>query len=83
MMLPKHNAFDSICLGMHRRTPEKCWWEEVVLEWQLLGTVPFPTTLTQRKADCIFQEIIEISLSMLLIEGKMFYKVLKQKSVLN
>lgn len=62
MMLPKHNEFDSICLGMHRWTPGKCWSEEVVFEWQLLGKIPFLTTLTQRKAGCIFQEIIEIPL---------------------
>lgn len=82
MMLPKHNVFDSICLGLHGWTPGKCWWEEVVFEGQLLCTTPFLTALTQRKADCIFQEIIEIPLNMLSTGDKMFCKVLKQESLL-
>lgn len=82
MMLPKHNVFDSICLGMHRWIPGKYWSEDVVFEWQLLGKIPFLTSPTQRKVDRIFQEIIEIPLTMWSIGNKMFCKVQEQKSVL-
>lgn len=51
MMPPKHNEFDSICLGMHRWTPAKCWSERVAFEWQILGMRPFLTNLIQRKTN--------------------------------
>lgn len=79
MMPPKHNEFDSICLGMHKWTPTKCWSERVVFEWQILGMIPFLTSLIQRKANYMSQEITEIPLKHVSTGDTMFCKVLKQK----
>lgn len=78
MMLPKHNVFDSIYLGMHRRTPgnvdQKKWSLNVTNPWHN----SIPNNPHSKKGRLHFSRNYCNTIKHVFDGDKMFHKVLNK-----